>query len=84
MAEPSESIAGLLRRLRTTAGLTQKELAQASGMSLRSVSDLERGRVTIPQKETARMLADALHLIGPVRAQSTTRSARAPRRPHPC
>jgi hypothetical protein len=36
-------------------------------VSLRSVSDLERGRVSIPQKDTVRLLADALRLIGPAR-----------------
>jgi len=33
----------MLRRLRTTAGMTQEELADAAGLSARSVSDLERG-----------------------------------------
>ena len=69
MAEPPVTFAGVLRKLRTEAGLTQEELAEASGVSLRSVSDLERGRVTIPQKDTVRLLADALHLIGPARAR---------------
>jgi tetratricopeptide (TPR) repeat protein/transcriptional regulator with XRE-family HTH domain len=69
VAEPPVTFAGLLRRLRLQARMTQEELAGASGVSLRSVSDLERGRVTIPQKETVRLLADALHLIGPARAQ---------------
>jgi tetratricopeptide (TPR) repeat protein/transcriptional regulator with XRE-family HTH domain len=69
MTEQPATFAGLLRRLRTEAGVTQQELAEASSVSLRSVSDLERGRVAMPQKDTVRLLADALHLIGPVRAQ---------------
>ena len=69
MAEPPVTFVGVLRKLRTEAGLTQEELAEAAGVSLRSVSDLERGRVTIPQKDTVRLLADALHLIGPARAR---------------
>jgi tetratricopeptide (TPR) repeat protein/transcriptional regulator with XRE-family HTH domain len=69
VTEPRVTFAGLLRRLRTEARLTQEELAEASGVSLRSVSDLERGRVTVPQKDTIRLLADALRLIGPVRAE---------------
>ena len=72
MAEPPETFAGLLRRLRSGAGLTQEELAEASAVSLRSVSDLERGRVAVPHGDTVRLLADALHLIGPVRAQFET------------
>ena len=43
MPEPALSFAGLLRRLRTEARLTQEELAGEAGLSPRSVSDLERG-----------------------------------------
>jgi transcriptional regulator with XRE-family HTH domain len=60
---------GLLRRLRTDAGLTQEELAGAAGVSTRSVSDLERGINLTARKDTARLLADALGLTGPVRAR---------------
>ena len=60
---------GLLRRLRAGAGLTQEELAEAARLSPRSVSDLERGINRTARKETARLLADALGLIGPARAQ---------------
>jgi tetratricopeptide (TPR) repeat protein/transcriptional regulator with XRE-family HTH domain len=67
VADPPVTFAGLLRKLRLQARLTQEELAEAAGVSLRSVSDLERGRVSIPQKDTVELLADALHLIGPVR-----------------
>jgi tetratricopeptide (TPR) repeat protein/transcriptional regulator with XRE-family HTH domain len=59
----------LLRRLRDGAGLTQEELAEAAGLSPRSVSDLERGINRTARKETARLLADALSLTGPVRDQ---------------
>jgi tetratricopeptide (TPR) repeat protein/transcriptional regulator with XRE-family HTH domain len=72
MAEPSGTFAGLLRELRRRARLTQEELADAAGTSLRTVSDLERGVATTPQKETVRLLADALHLIGPERVQFET------------
>ncbi len=63
------TFSGLLRRLRTGARLTQEELAGAANVSRRAVSDLERGVATTPQKDTVRLLADALHLIGPERAQ---------------
>ena len=59
----------LLRRLRTEAGLTQEELAETATLSPRSVSDLERGVNATARKETARLLADALGLAGPQRAQ---------------
>ena len=69
VAEPPAGFAGLLRKLRREAGLTQEELAAAAVLSVRGVSYLERGVVTSPQKETVRLLADALGLIGPARAE---------------
>src|SRR6202050_356625 len=67
--EPSlVSFAGLLRRLRTEAGLTQEELAEAAGVGGRTVSDLERGVALTARKETARLLANALRLQGTARA----------------
>jgi transcriptional regulator with XRE-family HTH domain len=64
VAEPPVTFAGLLRQLRTGAGLTQEELAEAASVSVRSVRDLERGKVATPQKEAVRLLADALRLTG--------------------
>jgi transcriptional regulator with XRE-family HTH domain len=58
---------GLLRRLRDDAGLTQEELAEAAGVSPRSVSDLERGITRTARKDTALLLAGALGLDGPAR-----------------
>jgi hypothetical protein len=40
--EPALTFAGLLQQLRAEARLTQGELAEAAGLSPRSVSDLER------------------------------------------
>ena len=58
---------GLLRQLRAEAGLTQEELAEAAGLSPRSVSDLERGIHPTARKDTAELLAGALGLAGPAR-----------------
>jgi tetratricopeptide (TPR) repeat protein/DNA-binding XRE family transcriptional regulator len=69
VAEPPVTFADLLRKLRTQARLTQEDLAEAAGLSQRSVSDLERGISTTPHKDTVRLLADALGLIGPARAE---------------
>jgi tetratricopeptide (TPR) repeat protein/transcriptional regulator with XRE-family HTH domain len=66
--QPVLGFAGLLRQLRAEAGLTQEELAQAAGLSPRSVSDLERGIHRTARQDTARLLAEALGLAGPVRA----------------
>jgi tetratricopeptide (TPR) repeat protein/DNA-binding XRE family transcriptional regulator len=69
VAEPPVTFAGVLRKLRAEARLTQEELAEASGVRPRTVSDLERGIATAPQRETIRRLADALQLTGLARAQ---------------
>ena len=55
-------IGHLLRRLRTAAALSQEELAERAGLSVRALSDLERGVHQAPRLETVRMLADALDL----------------------
>src|ERR1700760_5074673 len=68
VAEPPAGFGSLLRRLRREARLTQEELAETAALSVRAVAYLERGVVTTPQKETVRLLADALGLVGPGRA----------------
>ena len=66
--QPALRFAGLLRQLRAEAGLTQEELAEAAGLSPRSVSDLERGINRTARKDTAVLLSGALDLAGPARA----------------
>ena len=61
------SLAQLLKSLRVTAGLTQEQLAEAAGVSARSVSDLERGINRTARRDTARLIADALGLSGAIR-----------------
>lgn len=61
------TLAQLLKSLRLSAGLTQEELAEAAGISTRSVSDLERGVSRTTRKDTARLIADALGLSGSAR-----------------
>ena len=66
MAEqPELGFADLLRQLRAGARLTQEELAEAAGLSPRSVSDLERGIHRTAREDTALLLAAALGLAGP-------------------
>jgi transcriptional regulator with XRE-family HTH domain len=65
---PVVTFAGLLRQLRTNAGLSQEELAEAAGVGVRTVSDLERGVALTGRKDTTRLLADALNLTGAARA----------------
>jgi transcriptional regulator with XRE-family HTH domain len=52
----------LLRRYRVAAGLTQEALAERAGVSLRGVSDLERGLRRAPYRATVLQLAEALSL----------------------
>lgn len=56
------SFGSLLRGLRAAAGLTQEEIAQRSGLSVRAVGGLERGTVRRPQRKTVGLLATALDL----------------------
>ena len=53
---------------RRSAGLSQAELAERSGLSVRAVRDLERGRTRCPYPDTVHQLADALGLRAEVRA----------------
>ena len=54
----------MLRRYRLAAALTQEELALQSGLSVRAVADMERGRTTRPYRRSVSRLADALALSG--------------------
>ena len=51
-----------LRQHRRAAGLTQEELAARSGLSVRAIRDLERGRSARPYPRSVRLLAAALEL----------------------
>src|SRR6266581_6564005 len=52
----------LLRRYRMATGLTQEALAERAGLSLRGVSDLERGLRRVPYPNTVERLSEALRL----------------------
>jgi DNA-binding SARP family transcriptional activator/tetratricopeptide (TPR) repeat protein len=69
----------LLRRLRHEAGLTQQELAELAAVSLRTVRDIEVGRVRRPRAGSMRRLAAALPTAGPAhREQLTARVTGSP------
>jgi tetratricopeptide (TPR) repeat protein/transcriptional regulator with XRE-family HTH domain len=69
VAETPVTFSSMLRRLRAGVQLTQGELAREANLSVRAVSDLERGVASTPHRDTVRLLADALHLTGPARAE---------------
>jgi tetratricopeptide (TPR) repeat protein/transcriptional regulator with XRE-family HTH domain len=52
----------LLRRYRLAAGLTHAALAERAGLSIRAISDLERGVNRRPRRDTFALLAGALNL----------------------
>ena len=51
-----------LRRHRRAAGLTQEQVAEQAGISVRAISDLERAVRHTPHRDTVVLLADALGL----------------------
>ncbi|MFI7470145.1 tetratricopeptide repeat protein [Nonomuraea sp. NPDC049646] len=73
-----ESFGSLLRSRRQAAGLTIEELSDASGVSVRAISDMERGISRSPQRRTVEALAEALPLDDAQRA-ALAQAARAGR-----
>jgi non-specific serine/threonine protein kinase len=61
-AETHESFSALLRRYRLAAGLTQAELAERAGLSVKGLSLLENGKRQTPYPHTVTLLARALGL----------------------
>ncbi|MER7846687.1 helix-turn-helix transcriptional regulator [Kitasatospora sp. NPDC096077] len=51
----------LLRNIRLDRGMTQEQLGEASGLSVRSIRDLERG-VSCPRVSTLRLLTQTWNL----------------------
>jgi tetratricopeptide (TPR) repeat protein len=64
MVDTSAGFGALLRACRVAAGLSQEELVRRSGLDVRTIRNLERGRVRWPYPDTVRRLADALDLRG--------------------
>lgn len=73
---------GLLRAARRRALLTLESLAEASGVSVRAISDMERGK-SLPRQATLNELLDALELSEeerrPLVQASARRAGRVPR-----
>jgi len=65
-----------LRSCRQSAGLSQQELAERSGLSVRAISDLERGRTRFPYQDSLARLADALALGGAARTEFIASASR--------
>ena len=72
-AQPGDFAVGMLavlvRAHRLRLGLTQEELAERAGIGLRTIRDVETGRVRTPRPATVRLLSDAFGLQGSQRDQ---------------
>ncbi|MFD3694547.1 helix-turn-helix domain-containing protein [Streptomyces sp. NPDC058646] len=66
-------LGSLIRAHRLRIGLTQRELADLSTISVRAIRDLEQGKARRPRPDTVRLMADALRL-GP-RARAALEAA---------
>ena len=80
MSEPppaaAASLGELLARLRAQAGLTQDELEAASGVSVRTIGNLEHDRVRRPRRRSIELLAGGLDL-DPAQAKTLVAIARS-------
>ena len=75
MVDEHATFGAVLRQLRTAAALSQEALAERAGLSLRGISDLERGVRRTPYLATVGLLADALAL-NPADRQALLAAAR--------
>ena len=86
MIEGQLGFGALLRRYRMRAGLTQAALAAEAGLSLRGISDLERGLRRVPYPATVKRLVATLGLgmaeQAALRAAKRTRPDALRRTPH--
>jgi tetratricopeptide (TPR) repeat protein/transcriptional regulator with XRE-family HTH domain len=65
----SDTFGTLVRQHRLALGLSQEELASRSGLSVRAIADMERGRTARPRRYSVQSLSDALGLPDPLRHQ---------------
>jgi tetratricopeptide (TPR) repeat protein/transcriptional regulator with XRE-family HTH domain len=68
MDEGDNQFGAQLRAHRQSVGLSQEELAERSGLHVRTIRNLERGRARWPYRDTLHRIADALDLRDAVRA----------------
>ncbi len=72
-----ENFGKLVRRYRLALGLSQEELADRSGLSVKAIANIERGRTTRPHRHSVQSLGEALVLPDSQRRE-LDRAARAP------
>jgi tetratricopeptide (TPR) repeat protein/transcriptional regulator with XRE-family HTH domain len=59
-ADSQRNFGEAVHRRRVAAGLTQEELAERCGLSVRAISNLERGKATRPRRSTVSLLTAVL------------------------
>ncbi|MCX4967566.1 helix-turn-helix domain-containing protein [Streptomyces sp. NBC_00654] len=84
----AEQLGPLLRRLRTRSGLTQEQMAERSGVSVRTIRRLETGKSRDHRLGTLNLLADALEAGAEDRQRlaatlTSSRTVPAPATPEP-
>ncbi|MFY1633277.1 ATP-binding protein [Solwaraspora sp. WMMB335] len=96
LPEERWALGTLLAESRRARGLTQEALAELTALSVRAIREMERGRVSSPQRRTVSILADALGWseaqrnrflvaarVGRLRRLLTTGPAAEPAQPDP-
>lgn len=68
-APEGDGLGWLLRRYRLASGLSQEELAERAGLSVRAIANIERGQTSRPYRRSVQLLADGLRLPEPQREQ---------------
>ena len=81
MSDLAGGFGARLRAGRQSAGFSQQELAERSGLSVRAISDLERERTRWPYPDSLHRLADALGLRDEGRAEFIAAAGRRLARP---
>ncbi|WP_405534300.1 helix-turn-helix domain-containing protein [Streptomyces sp. NBC_00075] len=80
----NRGVGDLVRAQRRRSGMSQEDLAENSGISVRTIREIESGRISAPRPATGRFLADAFGLSGQNRAQFlVTAAGRDPLRASP-
>ncbi len=75
MSHDTAGFGAVLRQMRIAAAHSQEALAERAGLSVRGISDLERGVRRAPHLTTVGLLADALDLGPDDRTRSWPRPA---------
>jgi tetratricopeptide (TPR) repeat protein len=68
----------ILRQHRRRLGLSQQDLAERSGVTVRGLRKIESGQIATPRPVTVRLLADAFELVGAERDQFCQAAHRTP------